>query len=134
MKYHANERIMGPDQQEWFFEERESTMKSTSMLLVRVMVGKVENTAWLVEILRRVPIRQGEPGWNCVAWVKEALGFLAADEKTIGTSELDWKKIRDTSMSYVRKKKEQHRFDGTRNFNITGPPTFDMIENIELTE
>jgi hypothetical protein len=52
MRYHANERILGPDQQEWFFEELETTMKTASMLLVRVMVGKVENTAHLVEILR----------------------------------------------------------------------------------
>jgi hypothetical protein len=134
MRYHANERIHGPDQQEWFFEELETTMKTASMLLVRVMVGKFENTAHLVEILRRVPIWQGEPGWNCVAWMEEALKGLAADGKTVGTSVLDWKKVRDTSMSYVRRKKEQHRFDGTRNFSSTEPPTFDMMKNTELTE
>jgi len=55
-------------------------------------------------------------------------------EKKIGTSVLDWKKVRDTSMSYVRRKKEQHTFDGTRNFSSSKPPTFDMIKNTELTE
>ena len=66
MRYHANERILGPDQQEWFFEELETTMKTASMLLVRVMVGKAENTARLVEILRRV--QSGKENQAGIAW------------------------------------------------------------------
>jgi len=70
MRYHANERRKNQDHSQWFFEERETSMKANSILLVRVLVGKVKSTSRLVEILRQVPIKQGESGWNCVAWVR----------------------------------------------------------------
>jgi Family of unknown function (DUF6914) len=63
-RYHANERLIGAGRSEWFFEEREASMKATSVMLVRILVGKVESTSRLEAILRRVPIRQGETGWN----------------------------------------------------------------------
>lgn len=74
---------------EWRFEERESPLAPTSMLLVRVMVGKVADGNQLVESLRNTPIRQDQPGWNCVAWVKEALEMLKADTKALGTSVIE---------------------------------------------
>ncbi|KAH1664153.1 hypothetical protein KXV52_008126 [Aspergillus fumigatus] len=41
VRYHAKERPKLGGGSEWFFEERECPLAPTSMLLVRIMVGKV---------------------------------------------------------------------------------------------
>ena len=66
VRYHAKERPKLGEGSERRFEERESPLAPTSMLLVRVMVGKVADGNQLVESLRSTPIRQAQPGWNCV--------------------------------------------------------------------
>jgi hypothetical protein len=90
---------------EWFFEEREIPLAPTSMLLVRIMVGKVADGNRLVDILRKTPIRQGQPGWNCVLWVKEALQALKASGKALGTNVVEWEWVRNEAMSYCQQKK-----------------------------
>lgn len=70
----------------WYYEVLQCRLASTSMVLVRIVIGMVENWHRLVEILRNTPIRQGLPGWNCVAWVKEALETLEVDKEALGTS------------------------------------------------
>lgn len=117
---------------EWFFEERECPLAPTSMLLVRIMVGKVADGIRLVEILRRTPIRQGQPGWNCVFWVKEALETIKRDGKAVGTSVIEWDKVRNQAMGYCQHKKDQHRFDGRGNFDMRKVPTFDLMSLKEV--
>ncbi len=56
------------------------------MLLIRVVIGKVANTNRLVGLLRNIAIKKGEPGWNCVVRVREALEVLRADGKALGTA------------------------------------------------
>lgn len=41
----------------WQCEEREITMGSTAMLMVRLVIAKVNNTSRLRKIFARVPIR-----------------------------------------------------------------------------
>lgn len=125
VRYHAKERLELGGGSKWLFEERECPLAPTSMLLVRIMVGKV------VEILRTTPIRQGQPGWNCVFWVKEALGMLKVDPKALGTSVVEWEKVRGGAMDYCQRKKDQHRFDGKGNFDMRKVPTYDLIERKE---
>lgn len=86
VRYHAKEGLESAGGSKWFFEERECPLAPTSMLLVRIIVRKVADGNRLVEILRNTPIRQGQPGWNCVLWVKEALEMLKVDPKALGTS------------------------------------------------
>ncbi|ESZ93189.1 hypothetical protein SBOR_6421 [Sclerotinia borealis F-4128] len=62
--------------------------------------------------LRNIPIKQGVPYWNCVAWVKGALELLQDDGKSLGTAVTDWTKVRDAAMSYYQSKKDEHGFDG----------------------
>lgn len=112
------------------FEERKISILATQMLLIRVMIGKIEKTDRLEEILRQVPIKQGEPGWNCVFWVKEALEALV-DGKVMGTSVLDWNKVRHTAMSYCQEKKDLHRFDGKGDFDMSKAATYDLIQSKE---
>ncbi|KAJ5200318.1 hypothetical protein N7491_008881 [Penicillium cf. griseofulvum] len=101
------------------------------MLLVRITVGKVEDGNRLVEILRNTPIRQGQLGWNCVSWVKEALETLKVDPKALGTSVTEWEKVRSRAMDYCQRKKDQYRFDSQGNFDIEVAPTYDLIEQKE---
>jgi hypothetical protein len=122
VRYHAKERPRLGGGSEWFFEERECPLAPTSMLLVRIMVGKVADGNHLVNILRNTPIRQGQPGWNCVFWVKEALG----------TSVVEWEKVRNEAMNYCQRKKDQHRFHGQGNFNMRNVPTYDLMERKEI--
>lgn len=84
----------------WKFEEIDCSLVASSMVLVRIMVGKVEDGNRLVEIIRNTPVRAGRKGWNCVSWVKEALERLEADPQALGTHVLGWEKIRNKAMNH----------------------------------
>lgn len=43
----------------WEYEERESSMLPTSMLLVRVIIGKVKDRNRLESLLRTIPVLPG---------------------------------------------------------------------------
>jgi hypothetical protein len=131
-RYHAKEKPSPGGGSTWEFEETECNLKATQMLLIRVLIGKVANGPRTVEILRNTPIRQGEPGWNCVGWVKEALETLKADGKALGTSSLEWSTVRDEAMGYCQRKKDQHRFDGKGNFDMSKAPTYDLLKHREI--
>ncbi|RMY64594.1 hypothetical protein D0863_09719 [Hortaea werneckii] len=136
--FHAMEKIAlvdGKAQSSWEFQERTTSMGATRMILVRIRVGKVASMERLSSVLRSTKIKGTEPGWNCVAWVKEALESLKDDGKALGTSKIDWVSIRDTAMRYVEQKKLQHRFDGTANsgeFNHLKVATWDCLEGKEV--
>ncbi|KAF1840070.1 uncharacterized protein K460DRAFT_380982 [Cucurbitaria berberidis CBS 394.84] len=119
MRYHAKERIIGPNASAWVFEERKTTLSATSMLLV------------LISIVRNTPVRQGVAGWNCVGWVQEAMQNLEADGKALGTSVTEWTKVRNTAMEYCQRKKDEHRFDGQGNSDMFKAPTYDLVEGKE---
>lgn len=132
MRYHAKESINASGHAEWYFDERDVSLLATSMLLGRVMVGKVESMDRLVSILRQVPIRQGQAEWNCVSWVKEALDTLSADGKALGTRVTEWQPVRDGVMWYIQKKRADHRYDGKGDFDMRLAPTYDLMEGKEL--
>ena len=119
---------------EFIYDEFSTPLRAIDMLLVRLMIGKVERRDRLVSILRSVPIRQDEEGWNCVGWVKEALESLRADESAMGKSTLEWQAVRDGVMDYVEKKKAEHRFDGLGSFDMSKVATYDMLEGRETIE
>jgi len=53
-RYHAKESPKANS--EWIFEERESSLAATNMLLVRVVVGKVEHGNRLIQILLDIAV------------------------------------------------------------------------------
>ena len=122
---------MTPEGSQWVFEELSASMMTTKMILVRILIAKVEDTEKLAQLLRKIPIRQGEPGWNCVLWVKEALSELEKSNKIIGTSVIEWKAVRDAAMEYCQQKRDQHRFDGKGEFDTSRVSTFDLIQKKE---
>jgi hypothetical protein len=117
----------------WKYEEVDIPMAPTSMLLVRIMVGKVKNMGRLQSIFERTPVRPEVEGWNCVGWVKEALLAAMKDGKALGSCAGEsWESIRDVAMWYVEQKKAAHRFDGTVSFDSSKAATWDMLEGVEL--
>ncbi|KAH6664026.1 hypothetical protein B0J14DRAFT_621330 [Halenospora varia] len=99
MRYHAKERMGTQGQLEWYFNGQD-----------------VLDNKRLESMLRQVPIKQGEPRWNCVIWVKEALEALGADGKALGTGD----------------KKNEHRFDGKGNFDMSKPATYSLLDGEEM--
>ncbi|KAH0839356.1 hypothetical protein J3R83DRAFT_39 [Lanmaoa asiatica] len=132
VRYDARERITQSGHSEYFFAEAEVHLKAIQMLLVRVTIAKVKNRDRLADILRKVPIRQGTPGWNCVGWVKEALELLGDDDEALGTNVIEWEKVRNAAMSYCQRKKDDHRFDGKGNFDTENAATYDLMEDKEV--
>lgn len=130
--YDAKERPNREGGSEWYFEERACSLRPTAMLLVRVVIGKIEDEAKLATTLRSVPVRQSVPGWNCVSWIIEALQKLEANSKALGTSVTGWSSVRNGVMSYVRRKTDEHRFDGQASYDMGKAATFDLIEGKEL--
>ncbi|KAL2072014.1 hypothetical protein VTL71DRAFT_11357 [Oculimacula yallundae] len=125
-KYHAKERLDG-----WEFTEERISLQPVDALLVRILIAKIERKDRAVDIFRKIPIKPDELGWNCVSWVKEALAALQTDGRALGTGNVDWKVIRDAAMSYVEKKKEEHRFDGKGDYDSSRAPTWDILEGRE---
>jgi len=97
------------------------------------MIAKVENGPRLLDILRGFPIRQGEEGWNCIGWVMEALNVILDDGKAVGTSVLDWGRVRYGAMDYCRAKVDGHRFDVYGGIDMSVVPTYDLMQGREIT-
>lgn len=132
VRYHAKERPKLGEGSERRFEERESPLAPTSMLLVRVMVGKVADGNQLSKVCAvRLSGRLNQDG--IVSWVKEALEKLKADTKALGTSVIEWGRVRSEAMGYCQRKKAQNRFDGQGNFYMSKVPTFDLMERKEIS-
>lgn len=125
---------MGQISSKWFFDDSECTFLPADMILVRVRIGKVANKESLLATIRGTPVKQGTAGWNCIAWVKEALERVQSDGRALSKHLADWETIRTEAMQYVEKKKAQHRFDGKAHvgaFDKDVVPTWDMMKKKE---
>lgn len=80
-------------------------MSPERMLLARVVVANVVDRNGLLTILRSTPVRQGLEGWNCVAWVREALELLREDGRVLGTARVEWTVVRNAVMEYIGRKR-----------------------------
>ncbi|KAK0367619.1 hypothetical protein CLIM01_15024 [Colletotrichum limetticola] len=137
-RYHAKETMILEGtpptlKSRWVFETRETSMAPTSMLLIRVVVAKIKDRHRLQSIFEGTPLRPEVEDWNCVGWAKEGFESALRDGNVLGTSAVSWKSVRDTAMWYIEKKKTEHRFDGTVICDPTKAPTWDMLENKELS-
>jgi hypothetical protein len=120
----------------WTFEDFEISLRPTSMIMVRVLIGKVADVKRLREAFARTPIRAGTQGyeaWNCVYWAQEALSYAAHDGKALGTCHTDWAHVRDTVMWYIARKVAEHRFDGQVQFDPNKIATWDALEGKEIS-
>jgi hypothetical protein len=131
IRYHARERMKQDGTSEWEFEEAPTTMLPSRMIMVRILMAKIESRDRLAQVLRQIPIRQGQQDWNCVAWIKEALTQLQRSTDVISTSVVEWEAVRNAAMSYCQEKKDEHRFDGKGSYDATRVATFDLIRGQE---
>jgi hypothetical protein len=140
-RFHALERMSRADADgrpisSWQFEERQLPSGPALMVLVRVLVGKVKDTAAAERVLRTVPVRSRDvDGWNCVAWVKEAIEMLCGCEGAMASCVREWEVIREEALAFVRAKKAAHRFDGKAeegSFDMHKVPTFDVLSKKEI--
>lgn len=128
MRYHVkNHPIHG-----WVYEEVALTnVRSTTTLLARVLIAKVEDEKRLVEIFRNTPVVQDNPNWRCRTWVAHALSRIMKDGNAVGTAQLDWGKIEALAREYVAEKTAAGRYLEVT--TITQPkPTWDMLERKEV--
>lgn len=107
--------------------------RSTTNLLARILIAKIEDQERLATILRNQPIVQNDPNWRCRTWIAGVLEELARDGKAVGTSQLNWEEVGATARQYVAKKVAAGRFDDTDRL-LKPKPTWDMIENKETVK
>ncbi|KAK1996793.1 hypothetical protein LX36DRAFT_691784 [Colletotrichum falcatum] len=103
----------------WVYENRETSMNPTSMLLVRVVIAKIKDMRRLQSIFDNPPLRP------------EAFETALRTGNALGTSAGNWELVRNTAMWYVEKKKAEHRFDGTLIYDTSKAPTWDILDNRE---
>lgn len=110
VRYHAINRPLDQDgvtKNTWFFEKRELVSIRTQLLLVLVLVAKIEGSRDDLEAsLRRTPVIQDDPDWNCLVWVRNAFAQLTQD-KILGRGVLDWDAVERES--FIRRQKEDGR-------------------------
>ncbi|KAI9751895.1 MAG: hypothetical protein M4579_005852 [Chaenotheca gracillima] len=120
-----------PNSTLWQYEQMDMKAFATRMILIRVLIAKVLDYEKLEEIIRNAPVVQDDPSWTCRIWVKNTVAILAAKKCAIGTSTMDWAKIEETARTYVRQKKDEHRFDGMGHYDRK-VATWDVIEGQEI--
>jgi len=124
----------------WAYNEEELTTARGVNVLVRVLLGKVADEAKFDEIVRQVPIRWGQEGyerWTCKAWIREALERLAQGGVLCDGAVTEWERVHDRALEYVETKKAQHRFGGGPPGHCDGyrddvVPTFDLMLDREI--
>ncbi|OAA45024.1 hypothetical protein NOR_03778 [Metarhizium rileyi] len=132
--YHVKDRLVIEGEPEAVSSVWEYSVESdrSSMLLARIVVGKICDLHRLESILRSVPVRGEKEGWNSISWIQEAFHLASMAPGVLGSHMEDWEEIRQTAMSYVDEKKAKHRFDGLGKFDPSKPPTWDMLQGKEL--
>ncbi|KAF5547553.1 hypothetical protein FPHYL_10142 [Fusarium phyllophilum] len=107
MRYHVKNLPVGG----WVYEELSlPNIRSTTRLLARIVIAKVEDEDRLVEIVRNTPVVQNDPNCRCRTWIADVLSRIAQDGGAVGTSELDWAKIEPVAREYVANKTAAGRY------------------------
>ena len=127
------QRLHAINNPDWNYEKRDVRLGATRQLLVRVMIGKIDDEKRLLEIFEKVPIRaDSDPDWNCVIWVKEALEALGRDDQALKSGVTDWIRVRDSAMTYCQQKRDDRRWDRPDDFDMTKAPTYDLLKDKEM--
>lgn len=116
----------------WDYEEVGCNMHGNGRELVRFAIAKVKSCERLLDILREVSIVQGDPDWNCVFWVRDALDAVWKDSRAAGVPTVGWETYRGAAMRYCQRKIDNHRFDGEGEFNMSDVPTYDVLQDKEI--
>ncbi len=90
MRYHIkNHPVQG-----WMYKEVPiRNVQTTTTLLARIVITKIEDEQRLVNIFRNTRVIQNDPKWRCCTWIADVLSTLARDARAVGTSQLASDKI-----------------------------------------
>ena len=105
-------------------------VQTTTTLLARIVIGKIEDEQRLVNIFRNARVIQNNPNWRCRTWVADVLATLARDGRAVGTSQLAWNKIEQLARDYVAKKNAAGRYNRAEDMASPKPP-WNMLEGKE---
>ncbi|OAG38276.1 hypothetical protein AYO21_07502 [Fonsecaea monophora] len=115
----------------WTYEELKlCNVRTTSNLLIRVVIGKVVDMERLLDTIRNVPLVQNDRMWRCCTWCADVLAALERDGQALGTAVLDWKRIQKVARHYAGEKTAQGRFDAGHSMDKP-KPTWDMLKDKE---
>ncbi|MCJ1485226.1 hypothetical protein MMC06_005400 [Schaereria dolodes] len=133
-RYHARQKLdpATPGRYVWHYEVLGIPLEQTSMLLARVIVGKVTNEVQLATTLAAVPLVQDNPAWTCRIWVRDAIAALEADGRSLGTRVTGWQKIEQAANAYIAQKRQQRRYDGTGTWKMGLVPTYNLLIEKEV--
>lgn len=91
------------DSTSWYYEEIKVPIGDTPKLLAQKHIGNIVNLDDSLETLRDIPLRQGDPEWNCVVWVQQALEALRSEYGGMKVGpETDWATLREEVMETAR--------------------------------
>ncbi len=95
----------------WKYEEVPlQNIQSTTNLLARILIAKIESEESLVAMIRSTPVVRDDSNWRCRHWIAAVLEKIAKDGKAVGTAELDWSTIETTARRYVADKTAAGRY------------------------
>ncbi|KAH6640647.1 hypothetical protein F5144DRAFT_526365 [Chaetomium tenue] len=130
-RYHC-EHVKNLPVQGWVYEDRPLIdVQSTTTLLARILIAKIEDEERLISILENTPVVQGDPNWRCRTWVHTVLENIRKDGKAIGTSNLNWAQIEPLARQYVAGKTDSGRY-GVNQDMSKPKSTWDLLEDREL--
>ncbi|KAL2828457.1 hypothetical protein BDW59DRAFT_178837 [Aspergillus cavernicola] len=128
--------IIGPKMRarwdEWHFQEQECPLIPTSMLLVRVMIGKVKDGHRLAEVMRNTAIRQNETGWNCVFWVKVHWKGSKLMARPWGQASFVGKRSAERQWDIASERRISIALTARETSDMSQAPTYDLIKRKEL--
>jgi hypothetical protein len=108
-----------------------ANVRSTTNLLARILIAKIEDEQRLVNILRSTPVVQDDPNWRCRTWLAHALHRIKEDGKAVGTAQLDWAVIEPLAREYVAGKTASGRYGSGMDLSLP-KPTWDLLEGREM--
>jgi len=89
LRLHARDYFSGPSQTTWYYEELRVPIGKTPKLLSMTPIGEILDMEKFLEIVRDVPVVQGDGEWNCIIWIRQALEGLREDGEALVFTE-DW--------------------------------------------
>ncbi|KYK59830.1 hypothetical protein DCS_00964 [Drechmeria coniospora] len=115
----------------WFYTEKTVTdVRTPYKMLVRLLVGKIEDMDRLVTMTRTTPIPQNDPYFRSYDWVATVLERVDADGTVVGDAVLDWETIEMTARRFIETKALQGRF-GREALGLP-QPMWSMLEDREV--
>ena len=132
VRYHVKNTIqLSGSGRPWVFEQKQLSAFTTQLLLARVLIAKVQNSAAVLRTVQTVPLVQNDRNWTCRIWVREALAQLNRDG-VLGRSKVtNWQAIENKCKQFVASKKAAGRWRDRGKWKDDETPTWDMLQGRE---